>query len=151
SIPRAITFPPARFTLPSRRRRASSASIWSPTAPTSRTSARSAPRALHICRQWIFLRAATCWPTYPPFSARSTSSSGRWTDECPPSCTARHPAEGLRLQQGEPCVGEERDHEISRRPSAVCDLAAVVARAGAAWRLVAGGSDPACRRLPRHG
>ena len=58
----------------------------SPTAATSPTSARSARRASRICRRWIFSAAATCWPTSRRSSARSTSCSGRSTDERAPSC-----------------------------------------------------------------
>src|SRR5262249_41749291 len=134
-----------------RRRRVSSASTWSRTAPTSRTSARSAPRASRTCRRWIFSRAATCSPTFPPFWVRSTSCSGRSTDERPPPRTTGNAAEGLFLQQGQPRLGEERGHEISGGPPAVGDYSGALARAGAIRRLAAGGRNPACRRISRHG
>src|SRR4051794_29296753 len=67
---------------PSRRRRASSASIWCPTAPTSPTNARSVRRALPICRQWISSARGICSPTSPRSSARSTSCSARSTGDC---------------------------------------------------------------------
>ena len=54
----------------SKRPRASSAFIWSPTAPTSPIAARSARRDLPICRPWISAAAATCWRMPSPFSAR---------------------------------------------------------------------------------
>ena len=38
-------------------------------------------RLSRICRRWISSAAATCWPTCPPCSARSTSCSGRWTGD----------------------------------------------------------------------
>src|SRR6202171_624317 len=60
-------------------RRASSASISSPTAPTGRTNARCARPRLPICRRWISSHAGTCWPTSRPSSARSTSCSARST------------------------------------------------------------------------
>src|SRR5216683_3361293 len=65
----------------SRPPRASSGSIWSPMAATNRTSARSAHRDSRICRRWTFSRAGTCSPTSRQFSARSTLSSVRSTDE----------------------------------------------------------------------
>src|SRR5690349_1069415 len=76
-----------------RRPRASSASIWSRTGPTSLTSARFERRVSHISRPWTGCAKATCWLTCPPFSARSTSCSARWTDEL-------HPLPYLPLQGG---------------------------------------------------
>ena len=66
----------------SRRPRASSASTWFRTEPTSPTNARSARPALHICRRWTSSAKAICSPTSPPFSARSTSCSERSTGDC---------------------------------------------------------------------
>ena len=43
-----------------------------------------APGFAHL-RRWISSAAATCWPMCPPFSVRSTSCSGRSTDERSPS------------------------------------------------------------------
>ena len=63
--------------------------------------ARSARRALRICRRWISCAAATCWPTSPPSSARSTSCSGRSTDERPPSRPAGTAAEGVSPSRAE--------------------------------------------------
>jgi NADH-quinone oxidoreductase subunit D len=59
----------------------SSASISSPTAPTSRTGARSALLPSPIFRPWTSLRVATCWLTFPQSSDRSISYSGRLIDE----------------------------------------------------------------------
>src|SRR5271165_1743141 len=73
--------PPAKSMPRSRRRRGNSASISSPTAATSPINARFAHPALHTSRRWIFSAAVTCSPMYRPSSARSTSCSGRWTDE----------------------------------------------------------------------
>ena len=50
---RLSTFRPAKFMRRSKRPRASSASIWSPTAPTSPIAAKSARRLSCICRRWI--------------------------------------------------------------------------------------------------
>ena len=71
----------ARFMPPSRRRKESSASISCRTAPTGPIAARSGRRASLICRPWISCAAAICWPMSRPFSARSISSSARWTGE----------------------------------------------------------------------
>ena len=50
------------------------------------------PRAglCRICRRWISCAAATCWPTSPPSSARSTSCSGRSTGEHVASAVSPH-------------------------------------------------------------
>src|SRR6516165_6088072 len=136
---------------PSKRRKASSGSIWSPTAPTSRTSAKSARQASRIYRPWTSSAAATCSRTCPPFLGRSILCLARWTDERSPPCSTGEAAEGFLFRQGESCLGEEGNHQISGRPSAIGNHSAALARTGTAWRLVAGGSDPPCQRLPRHG
>jgi hypothetical protein len=83
--------PEGESTPPSKRPRASSASIWCPMAPTSPTAARSARPALRTCRRWISSAAATSWPMCRPFSARSTSCLGRWTGE---AASQVHPTRG---------------------------------------------------------
>ena len=80
-IPRAIASPPARSMPPWKRRRESSASISSPTAPTGHTSARSALPPLPIFLPWTSSRAGTCWPMFPRSSDRSISCLGRLIDE----------------------------------------------------------------------
>src|SRR5262249_6585615 len=95
STPRASTCRPARFTPRSRRPRASSASISSPAAATSRTNARSARHRLPIYRQWTFSRAGTCSPTSRPSSARSISCSARSIDDRPED-SRRNPVMAVR-------------------------------------------------------
>ena len=63
----------------SKRRRGSSASIWSPTAPTSLIAARSARPVSRTSQRWTSSTAATCWRTSRPFSAPSTSFSVKST------------------------------------------------------------------------
>ncbi len=69
----ATTSPKARFMPVWKRPRVSSASIWSPTVPTSPIAASCARRALLISRPWISCAAAIFWPTSPPCLAPSTS------------------------------------------------------------------------------
>ena len=47
--------------------------------------------------RWNSSARATCWPTSPPFSARSTSCSARWTDEGggPQLGASKSPASGV--------------------------------------------------------
>ena len=73
--------PAARPIPRSRRRRASSGSISSRTAPTSLTGARFARRASPSCRRPNSCRKGTCWPTWSPSSARWMSSSEKSIDE----------------------------------------------------------------------
>ena len=73
--------PRARFMPRSKRPKASSASISSPTAPTSHIAARSGRQASPISRPWISCARAICLPTSPPCSARSTSCSAKSTGE----------------------------------------------------------------------
>src|SRR5262249_51338577 len=112
--PRAITSPPAKCTPPSRRRRASSASISSPTVPTSRTAARSARQAIRISRRWTSYRAATCLRTLPLSSARSTSYSGRSTGEIAPIHGLRLVL-GLRLGWRGCCGGQDYGAVVGQR------------------------------------
>src|SRR6202140_2832911 len=72
---------PERSTQRSRRRRANSASIWSPTAPTSPIDARSGRPDSRICKPWISSVGATFAPTFRRCSARSISSLGKWIGE----------------------------------------------------------------------
>src|SRR3984885_9125429 len=133
----------------SKRRRASSASIWSPTAATSPTNARSARRVLPICKPWTFCAAATCWPTFRRSSARSISCSARATDERAPP--RREAAAELYLYAGEFGLGESADGQISGRPPAVRRDPGPVAGAGAIGRLVAAEGDRGDRGTARHG
>src|SRR3546814_7694730 len=73
--------PPARCTSRPRAPRAISASIWSPTAATSRIAASCAPPRSAICRRWISCRRATCWRTRPRSSPQSMSCSGSVTGD----------------------------------------------------------------------
>jgi NADH-quinone oxidoreductase subunit D len=59
ALHRRLHVPEGESTPPSKRRRASSASIWCRTAPTSPTAARSARPAMRTCRRWISSAAAT--------------------------------------------------------------------------------------------
>ncbi len=90
--------PEGRPMPPWKRPRANSASIWSPTVPTARTNARFRHPVSGIFRPPTSCRVVTCLPTPSPSSARSTSYSGRLTDEPASRRTARAAARPFRVR-----------------------------------------------------
>src|SRR5271169_464403 len=77
----------------SRRRRANSASISSPTAATNPTESSCARQDSRICRQWISSAESTCSPTSARFWARWILCLARWTGEGEAPMSVRRLAE----------------------------------------------------------
>src|SRR3954463_12438582 len=118
---------------PSRPRKASSASISWPTAPTNPIAAISGRRASPTSRRWTSCAAATCWPTSPPCSARSPPCSERWIADGKPQARApRGSAPNLCVLAGDRgvrrCGGGETPAgtaDVGGRPAALAGSEAV--------------------------
>ena len=97
-------------------------------------------------RPWITSAAATCWPTSRPSSALSISCLGRLTGERAPSSfrTARG---RLRLQCGEPGLGQDDNCALSAGQAGLGRDPAALARAGAERQL---GVEAGARIHRRH-
>src|SRR5271156_1413635 len=104
---------------------------------------------MRIFRRWILSAAATCWLTFPPFSAASMSFSARSTDDRAPP--RRKAAAELRLHAGESRVGESANGDVSAGPSAIRGDPYSVACASAVRRLVAAKGDRGDGGVAGHG
>ena len=128
---------------PSKRRRASSASISSPTAPTGPIAARSARRDSPISQAMDFLARATCWRIRWRSSAPWTSFSARSIDErsIERASTSRRASPSPRRWPS-----EEAHRQIPGGPPGERGDAAARARAAPDRRLAAARGDGSRRR-----